>query len=489
MSADGRLARALPAALLLAAAAASLWTVPALMRMASSERAARSADAAAARLASGTVLEDMNAAMRDIAKAVEPSVVHVSVAGEARGRLGSRTFTQSGSGWVWDADGHVVTNAHVVDGARRLEVQLNDGSVHEARLVGLDLRTDVAVLRVDASGLVPARRSSALPAQGDLVFAFGSPFEFRFSMSSGIVSGVGRSAGLDEVEYESFIQVDAAINPGNSGGPLTDVRGSVIGVNTAIATARGSTVTGAQFAGIGLAIPMSIAEGVVEQLIEHGSVRRGFLGITMLDPRVMRASGDLGPALREALGAATAGAVVVSQVSAGSPAEAAGIRAGDLVTAVEGARVADRDALQSAIGTRRPGTEIELELVRPAAGDEPLARRTVRATLGTLDAGVNAGPFAAAFERAGLAGLADGELGGRRGVLVGRAEGEAAADLPAGSLIVAIDGMPVAGLDDLWLRLGRTARTGTWVRTAPSVVLTALPPGGGEPRDAELRLR
>jgi S1-C subfamily serine protease len=184
---ESRLARALPAALLLAAAATALWTVPALMRMAQVERTARSMEAASTRLAGTNVLDAMSAAIRDIGDAVEPAVVHVSVAGESKGRLGVRQFTQSGSGWIWDTAGHVVTNAHVVDGATALEVQLHDGSLHPATLVGLDPRTDIAVLRVNTDGLLPARRSSALPAQGDMVFAFGSPFEFRFSMSSGIV--------------------------------------------------------------------------------------------------------------------------------------------------------------------------------------------------------------------------------------------------------------------------------------------------------------
>lgn len=489
MSGDPRLARALPAALLLAAAATSLWTVPGLMRLAASERAGRTMDAAAARLAGGSVLDQMNAAMRAVGESVEPAVVHVSVAGTAKGSQGSREFTQSGSGWIWDADGHVVTNAHVVEGARRLEVQLHDGSLHEARLVGLDLRTDLAVLRIDAAGLLPARRSGALPAQGDLVFAFGSPFEFRFSMSSGIVSGVGRSAGLEEVEYESFIQVDAAINPGNSGGPLTDVRGNVIGVNTAIATGKGSTVGAGQFAGIGLAIPMAIAEGVVEQLIEHGAVRRGFLGIAMEDPRVMRAMGGVGPALKDALDSVPGGAVVVSRVSEGSPAERAGIRPGDLVAAIEGERIVERDALQSAIGTRRPGTDVRLEIVRPASGADAGGRRTVTATLGTLEAGANAGPFAEAFRRSGLAALADGQRDGVRGVVVGEVTGALADELPPGSLVTAVDGLPVAGMDDLWIRVSRALRSGAWVRSSPSVLLTATPPGGGPPRDVEVRLR
>ena len=340
---DSRLLRALPAALLLAAAAVSLWTVPALIRLAQVERTARSMDAAADRLASSNALEAMSASMRDIAAAVEPAVVHVSVAGEAKGRLGARSFTQSGSGWIWDASGNIVTNAHVVDGATALEVQLHDGSLHPATLVGLDPRTDIAVLHIQADGLLPATRTATLPAQGDLVFAFGSPFEFRFSMSSGIVSGVGRSAGLAEVEYESFIQVDAAVNPGNSGGPLTDVRGRVIGINTAIATGRGNTVGSGQFAGIGLAIPMSIAENVVTQLIASGSVTRGFMGVSVVDAERVKTMSSRNPIFRAvAEGFQGEGAVIIS-ITPGSPAASAGLQLGDVITALGDRRINSLD--------------------------------------------------------------------------------------------------------------------------------------------------
>jgi S1-C subfamily serine protease len=457
------------------------------MRMGSSERASRSMDAAAGRLASGGVLEGFSAAMRDVAAAVEPAVVHVSVASEAKGRLGSRAFTQSGSGWIWDAAGHIVTNAHVVDGATALEVQLHDGSLHEATLVGLDPRTDVAVLRIAADGLLPARRSNELPAQGDLVFAFGSPFEFRFSMSSGIVSGVGRSAGLAEVEYESFIQVDAAINPGNSGGPLTDIRGNVIGVNTAIATGRGSTVGAGQFAGIGLAIPMSIAENVVEQLIEHGSVARGFLGVSVMDARQMRLRGSRNPVLQAAASAFPGQGAIVTSVTPASPAADAGLEVGDVIVSIAGRRIEAGDEVLSEIGTKRPGSALSLEVVRPTEAAGAGGRRNVTATLGTLDPSVNARPFVAAFERAGLAGLADGERGGRRGVTVASSRGPVAGEVPAGSLIVALDGLRVASLDDLWVRLTRSAVGRVRIAFPPSARITVLRPDGAE-RDVDVPL-
>ena len=482
------LSRALPAALLLAAAAASLWTVPALVRLGSAERSARAVDAAAARLAGPNALADMSAAMRDVADAVEPAVVHVSVAGQATGRLGSRPFTQSGSGWVWDGEGHVVTNAHVIDGAAALEVQLHDGSLHEATLVGLDPRTDIAVLRIDADGLLPARRSTELPAQGDLVFAFGSPFEFRFSMSSGIVSGIGRSAGLAEVEYESFIQVDAAINPGNSGGPLTDVRGSVIGMNTAIATGRGAALGGGQFAGIGLAIPMGIAENVVTQLIERGRVTRGFLGVGVLDARRLQRGGARSPALRAVAAAYSGDGAVVTSVTPGGPAAAAGIEVGDVITSIGGRRIEAGDEVFTAIGTRRPGTELELGVWRLPPDGANGAGRAVRVTLGVLDPSVNASPFVDVFARAGLSRLADGDRDGRLGVEVGASQGPIAADAPAGSLIVGIDGQRVASLDDLWVRLTRSVAGRVRLAAPPSVRLSVLRPDGSE-RAVEVPLR
>lgn len=483
-------ARALPAVLLVVAMATAVWAIPALLRAANYERTRRSAAEAAERLDAGTVLRDYNAALRDIAAATEPSVVHVSVAAEARGRLGTRDYTQSGSGWVWDDRGHVVTNAHVVDGAAVLEVQLNDGSIRRATLQGLDLRTDIAVLKVDPAELHPALRSARIPEQGDLVFAFGSPFEYRFSMSSGIVSGLGRSAGLAEVEYENFIQVDAAINPGNSGGPLVDIEGHVIGMNTAIATGRGASLGAGQFAGIGLAIPMQIVENVVEQIIEHGFVAKGFLGVGVSEVGTSgflarQGQGDVfGVVARQYRGEGA----VVTRVSPDSPAARAGLRVGDVIVSIGGRRISTREQVLSQVGTSRPGSQVTLDVWRPVAGEERGERMQVSAELATLDPTVNAEPFMDLLRRAGIENLSDARTG-VRGVLVGGVrDGSAMAErIPIGSVITAVDGQSVASLDDLMVRFIRNASTRVRLQ-GPTVVRFTVHLPNGARRDVDVDL-
>ena len=277
-----RIASLAPAAVVAASCALVLWATPRIAQRTVDERAALQAEQSRQVLGRRNVLAEISEAQRELAQVVEPSVVLVESVLDGRG--GQRT----GSGWVYDADGHVVTNAHVVDGAGTVTVQTSSGAVLTAEIVGLDLRTDIAVLQASGDGLVAAERSQRTPLQGELVFAFGSPFDFRFSMSAGIVSGIGRTAGLSSIDYENFIQVDAAINPGNSGGPLCDVYGRVIGMNTAIATGRGAMLGQGQFGGIGLAIPMEIIESVVGQILEQGTVEQGYLGVSTASLRELQ---------------------------------------------------------------------------------------------------------------------------------------------------------------------------------------------------------
>lgn len=308
------------------------------------------------------VLERMNNAIRSVARAVEPSVVHISVT--SRRSQPGMPVGATGSGWIYDDTGHVITNAHVVAGAGRITILFNDGRSLDGTLVGLDASTDVAVLRVGSrQGLIPASRATGVEVrQGDRVFAFGSPFGFKFSMSEGIVSGLGRnpSGVIGPSGYTNYIQTDAAVNPGNSGGPLVDVKGRVVGMNVAIATGRdadGTIPEQGQSAGISFAIPLSTIESVVDQIVETGRVTKGFLGITH------QTNEDLNRRQTHALGYDGTG-VVVTDVVPGGPAAAAGVRVGDVITHIDGRRTTSITVLRSLITDHRPGQSIAVTVWR-----------------------------------------------------------------------------------------------------------------------------
>ncbi|MCI0365555.1 MAG: trypsin-like peptidase domain-containing protein [Phycisphaerales bacterium] len=317
-------------------------------------------------LAGNDILNQLNSAYGDIATVVEPSVVHISAHYVERSfppfGTRDRPGLSTGSGWVYDTDGHIVTNHHVIESATRIDVQLYDGTIRQARIVGSDPSTDVAVIKIAPGQLHPAMLSELDQPinQGDLVFAFGSPFDFRFSMSSGVVSGKDRSVnGLRDgqgrrLAYENFIQVDAAINPGNSGGPLTDYRGRVIGMNTAIATGRSALEEG-QFAGIGLAIPLDMIQPAVTQLIKKGYVEKGSLGVTIdldFDPASAQVLGFIGRGVR------------LTSVDPSGPAAAAGVRAGDIITRVNGMLISSGEQLRSVVSSMLPGEMAQLTVWR-----------------------------------------------------------------------------------------------------------------------------
>lgn len=187
----------LPATIVAIAAVVVLIATPQAIRSLSKAQVDAEVVAAKSRLTRSNALEEVNQATRDIATIVEPSVLSLSASGLQTGRSGVRQVS-TGSAWIYDVYGHIVTNGHVVDGAEEIDVQLHTGQIVQAQLVGLDLKTDIAVLRIEADDLTPAQRSIDIPTQGDMVFAFGSPFDFRFSMSAGIVSGIGRSADFQK---------------------------------------------------------------------------------------------------------------------------------------------------------------------------------------------------------------------------------------------------------------------------------------------------
>ncbi len=343
-------------------------------------------------LAQNPTLEELSNAFKKVATVVEPSVVHIQVyarqeAGANRGGaptlrdemlrrfFGDRIPPElmpeeaprgepnddldrfnvpqqygNGSGWVYDNQGHIITNNHVVEGADKIMVRFNDGSERQATVRGTDPKTDVAVLKVEGGNLHPASLAPNAVDQGEIVFAFGSPFRFEFSMSQGIVSAKGRRLGIiGGGGYENFIQTDAAINPGNSGGPLTNVRGEVVGMNSAIATRTGS------YNGLGFAIPVDMVQRVADQLIAKGKVARGYLGVYIedLDARMARTFGFEGQ-----------GVLVAQPPIAGTPAEKAGMKRGDIITSVNGRDVASADELRNYVATLEPEKSVPVTIFR-----------------------------------------------------------------------------------------------------------------------------
>ena len=317
------------------------------------------------RLDEDDILERINQATRSIAEMVEPSVVYIEAALHGPG---GRFARSTGSGWVYSDKGFIVTNAHVVTRMDTINVQFSDGRLRSAQIVGVDPSTDIAVLKVSASGLVAAQRATKLPVfQGDRVFAFGSPFGFKFSMSEGIVSGLGRHAATGprgfSTGYTNYIQTDAAINPGNSGGPLVDIKGRVVGMNTAIVTSPerstngDSEVTGLS-GGIGFAIPLETIESVATQLIEHGEVLKGFLGVSLIDTDQFTAEERQRFGLTEGFG------VLINGVTKGLPAAQAGIKQDDLIIKIDGKDTPTSTVLRAAISNRTPGDYVVVTIKR-----------------------------------------------------------------------------------------------------------------------------
>ncbi len=280
-----------------------------------------------------------------------------------------------GSGVIIDAQrGYVLTNHHVIEGADDVSVTLADGRTLTAEFLGSDADTDVALIRIPTGGLseLPLGDSGRLQV-GDYVVAIGNPFGLSQTVTSGIVSAVGRS-GIRGLGYQNFIQTDASINPGNSGGALVDLRGQLVGINTASLNPRGSM---AGNIGLGLAIPSNLARDVVQQLVTVGEVRRGTLGIDSqpLNPRLLRSLGL----------AENQHGALVTRVDEGSGAAAAGIRPGDVVVEADGQRIADPQALHNLEGLQPVGTPVTLALLRD--GKRVTAKATLREQPRNADGG------------------------------------------------------------------------------------------------------
>jgi serine protease Do len=334
-------------------------------------------------------LQDLSESFAAVAEHVKPSVVYIRSqrterASQQRVPPGMERFFPrfrqqpeieqgSGSGFVVSADGYILTNNHVVEGAEQVTVRLLDRREFKAKVVGTDPNTDVAVLKIDAKNLPPMALGNSDDARvGEWVLAIGNPLGegLTFTVTSGIVSAKGRALnGLPRAgqgSIQDFIQTDAAINPGNSGGPLVSVRGEVIGINSAIASETGF------YSGYGFAIPINLARTVMNQLIESGKVHRAALGVSIADVSLADAEYVGLPAIR--------GVVVKDIPNDDSPAKAAGIEAGDIIVAVDGKPVEYVGQLQQVIGFRRPGEVVKVEVARKGG-----VRKTVDVKLQELN--------------------------------------------------------------------------------------------------------
>lgn len=309
--------------------------------------------------------EGLSRAFRNVAEAIRPSVVSISTKQMSdRGGM-PRSYREyfgipsepeatsgMGSGVIVRPEGYILTNNHVVEGADELNVELADGRKVRGEIVGTDPQTDLAVIKIDLPGLKAAPIGSSDEIQvGDWVVAIGSPFGLDQTVTSGIISGKNRRQGIiaDGNGLEDFLQTDAAINPGNSGGPLVNLRGELIGINTAILSRSGAS------AGIGFAIPVSIAEPVLDSIVETGEVRRGFLGAQVV---------DVTPATAEAYDLKVSQGALIGGVLEGNPAAKAGLQPGDVVTKIDGKPCRGGSQLVSTVAVRRPGTTVELEVNR-----------------------------------------------------------------------------------------------------------------------------
>ena len=267
-----------------------------------------------------------------------------------------------GSGVIIDANGYILTNHHVIDGAEQIKVDLNDGRSLDAQVVGTDPPSDLAVLKVEASGLpVLVLGDSDRARVGDVVLAIGNPLGVGQTVTMGIISAKGRQTGLSNGSFEDFLQTDAPINRGNSGGALVSTNSELIGINSQILSPSGGSI------GLGFAVPSNMARTVVEQLINSGKVRRGQLGITVLRIPSEEAT---------KLGVTQGPGVVVFDVQAGSAAERAGLRRGDVISALNGTGVTDPNTFRNQIARTPPGSEVTLTVKRDGKEQQ------VRATLG-----------------------------------------------------------------------------------------------------------
>lgn len=348
----------------------------------------------------------------------------------------------SGSGVIVDAkNGYILTNHHVVDNAAEITVTLKDRRELTAKLIGSDDGTDIALLKVEADDLValPIGDSGELKV-GDYVIAVGNPFGLSQTVTSGIVSAMGRS-GLNIEGYEDFIQTDASINPGNSGGALVNLKGELVGINTAIIGPSGGNV------GIGFAVPTSMAKNVMAQLAANGSVSRGRIGVSIQ---------NMSPELAKNLGISQSSGALIGTVEKGTPAEAAGLRAGDVVTGINGSPIIGASELRNRVGLSPVGTKMELTVLR---GNDT---EKLSITVGKSPNAPQKASFAPAVTtREAVKGAMFEDAASGKGVTVTDVEQGSpawAAGLRSGDVVVGVNRKAVTSADELTKELGDGSR-------------------------------
>lgn len=329
------------------------------------------------------VLSRFGEAMAKVAEKVKPSVVNISTSrtvktqrlpffddpffrrffGEDFHAPQKRRVTNLGSGVIATSDGYILTNNHVIEGAEDILVKLPNGKEYKGRVIGMDTRTDIAVIKIDEIGLtaIPWGDSDKLKV-GEVVLAIGNPFGLNQTTTMGIISALGRS-GIGITDYEDFIQTDAAINPGNSGGALTNIKGELIGVNTAIFSTTGG------YQGIGFAIPSNMARNVMESILNQGRVVRGFLGVTIQ---------ELTQELAKQFNIKDEKGVLLVDIAEGGPAEKGGLKIGDIIIEYDGKRIENTQQFRNIVAATKPGKTAKIKIVREGKPE------TVIVTIGEL---------------------------------------------------------------------------------------------------------
>ena len=262
----------------------------------------------------------------------------------------SREVQSAGSGVIVDAiNGHILTNHHVIEGAEKIQISLINGDTLDAEVIGSDPATDIALLKVDSKILIDIKiGDSDIVQVGDFVIAIGNPFGLSHTVTSGIVSALGRT-GISNNGYEDFIQTDASINPGNSGGALVNMKGELVGINSAIISRSGGNV------GIGFAVPSEIAQSIMQQILDFGEVRRGLLGVSIQ---------SIDPENASVLGVEIDYGALISSIEPGSAAEKAGLQVDDIIIQIDNEKISNSRELANIIGLKGSGEEVEIQLVR-----------------------------------------------------------------------------------------------------------------------------